>query len=316
MRYILFIFSFLIFPSFLTGEESIKSYDSFTDLSLQVSSLPEAKLVLTQSFIFPFIQGSGPLTSDNNIKTSFSAELSPISLNGITEIIWTPIAFFELSVGGLLGSGWNIPMADGIGINEPIGVYQEGNRRKSEINGSAFDGFIWNAWAGNALQFDLAAVFPGAWNHVLFRVYNEFRYSAYSKADSGNSWVFENQNENRNGWIWYGNAVIGYQMPLSPVLDFVGLMAEVDRNFYDTQGGDFWGDKLPYWIFSSLFNFNINPRLSSTLIIQMHTLRNYGTSDLKNLEGYWYQDLELQHDHGSQRLAFHRAAVIFNYKLR
>ena len=290
--------------------------ESSTDLSLHISSIPEAKLVFTQGFSFPFLRGTGPLTLDNNIKTNFSAELSPISLNGIAELIWTPIAFLEIAAGGRLGSGWNMPLGNGIGLNKPVGIFEPGNPRKSEIDGGAFDGLIWSAWGGKALQFDLAAVFPGAWNHVLFRVYDEIRYSAYSRAGSEDSWFFENIGEYRNGWIWHGNAVLGYQMPLSPVLDFVGLMAEVDINLYNTQGREYWGDNQPYWIFSSLFNFSINPRFSSTLILQMHTLRNYGTSDLENRDEYWYQDLELQHEHGAQRLMFYRAALIFNYKLR
>jgi len=295
----------------LLGEEITAS----TDLSLQVSSLPEAKLSLTQSFTFPFLQGSSPFTSGNNIKTAITAEVSPVSLGGIGSVIWTPAAFLELTGGARLGSGWNMALGNGIGLNIPING--SGIPRKAEINGSAFDGLHWSAWLGGAFQFDLGAVIPGDWNHVIFRAYDEIRYSAYTRAGPGDSWVFENdEGENRNGWTYHINGVLGYQMPLSPVLDFVGVMAEMDLNLYDTPDRDYWGDNLPAWTFSGLFNFTINPRFSTSLILQMRTLRNYGTSDLENREQLWYQDLELRHDNGSQRILFYRAALIFSYKLR
>jgi hypothetical protein len=291
-----------------------------TNLSLQVSSLPEAKLSMTQSFTFPFLQGSGPLTSGNNIKAGITAELSPVSLGGIGSVVWTPVAFLELTAGARLGSGWNMALGNGIGLNIPInGISDNGSEspRKSEINGSAFDGLHWGAWLGGAFQFDLGAVIPGYWNHVIFRGYDELRYSAYTRAAPGDSWVFENdRGENRNGWTYYISGVLGYQMPLSPVLDFVGLMAETTLNLYDTPGREYWGDNLPAWILSGLLNFTINPRFSTSLILQMRTLRNYGASDLENRERLWYQDLELRHDNGVQRILFYRAVLIFSYKLR
>ena len=310
---VLFIVIFILTPTLiLAGEEITAS----TDLTLNATTRPELKLGLTQSFTFPFLRGMSPLTSGNNIKAAITGEVTPISLMGIGELSWTPIAFLQFMTGGSLGSGWNIPMANGIGLNKPIGLYDPENVRKAEIDGKAFDGFIWSAWLGAAFQFDLAAVLNGDWNHVVFRAYNELRYSAYSRAGSGDSWVYINDmGENRNGWNWYGNFVLGYQMPLSPVLDMLGFMSEVNVNLYNTPGGDFWGDKLGRWIFTGFLNFGFTPKLSSTLALQMRTLRNHGSSDLENWDRYWYQDMELQHDYGSRRIVFYRVALILNYKL-
>ena len=314
------IFAFFCFyvPALvLTGEE----IEASTDISLQISSRPEAKLSLTQSFTFPFLRGSSPLTSGNNIKTALTAEVSPISLGAIGEATWTPIAFLQLAAGGRVGSAWNMPLGNGIGLNVPVGNYNPDNPREAEINGSAFDGLQWSAWVGGAFQFDLAAVIPGDWNHVVFRAYDELRYSAYTRAGSGDSWIFENDDgENRNGWIWHGNAVLGYQMPRSPVLDFVGIMGELEFNLYNTPGWEYWGDNYlghnGRITLSGFFNFAITPRLNTSLIFQMRTRRNHGTSDLENKDDLWYQDLELKHDNGSQRLVFYRAALILSYKLR
>jgi hypothetical protein len=292
-----------------------------TDLGLQISSAPEAKATLAQSFTFPFLRGQGPLTSGNNLKTVLTAELSPISLNGMAEATWTPIAFFQLIGGGKGGSGWNIKLFGediyGIGLNERGGYDAARGAHKSKIAGSAFDGFIWSAWAGGALQFDLAALFPGDWNHVFFRSYHEARYSAYTRAGSEDPWFFENDyGENQNGWIYNASFVVGYQMPLSPVFNAVAFMAEMRKNLYDTPGQSYWGGDLPSWMFTGLLNFTINPRLSAALAIQFRTFRNNGSSDLTNKGAFFYQDLKLQDSYDKRHFLFYRAAVLLNYKLR
>ena len=286
---------------------------SSTSLSLQLSTRPEAKLSVTQSFMFPVLRGSSPFTSGNNIRTNLTAEISPISLAGIGEIIFTPAAFLEIDIGSRIGSGWNMPLGNGIGLNQPIGS-SGGSLRKSEVSCEPFDGFQWSAWAGGALQFDMAALYPGDWNHVIIRVYNQLRFSSYTRAESGESWVLEHDDgENMNGWTLYSNAVLGYQMPLSPVLDFVGFMAEADYNLYDHSGKDYWGGNLPQWTFSTMFNFSITPNFSTTLIAQMRTRRNHGTSDLENNNGYWYQDMPISNENGKLRFVFYRVAAILTY---
>lgn len=290
---------------------------SSSDLQLQISTLPEAKLIFTQSFSFPFLAGPGPLVSGNNIKTSLSAEVSPVSLNGVGEIIWTPIAFIELGGGGRLGSGWNMALGNGMGLNVPIGAYDPDTPRKREIDGDPLDGLVWSAWAGGAFQFDLAAVVPGDWNHIIFRAYDEARYAAYTRAGKHDPWIWEaDDGENMNGWTWYCSLVLGYQMPRSPVLDFFGFMAEGERLLYNTPNGSFWGQDIGNWTFSGLYNFTITPRFGTTVILQMRTRRNHGTDDLNNKNNLYYQDLELSKENGPRRLVFYRAAFMLNYKIR
>jgi len=286
-----------------------------TDLLFQVSSLPEAKLSLSQSLIFPFLQGSGPLTKDNNIAAVLGAEFSPVSLNGKAEIIWTPAAFFLLSGGGMAGSGWNMALGNGIGINRPEDE-SAAKPRKAIIDGTAFDGLLWRAWGAGTVQFDLGAVIPGDWTHVLFQSRQELRCAAYSRAASGDAWVYEaDSGENQNGWVYYASYVLGYQMPLSPVLDTVAFMTEMEKQLYNTPGGEYWGENLGKWTFSGLFNFSITPRFSTALVVQMQTRRNHGSSNFNNKE-YYYRDFELKDDGGQTRLLFYRAALLFSYKIR
>jgi hypothetical protein len=294
------------------AEESITAS---TDLQLQVSTLPEAKLSLNQKFSFPFLRGSGPLTQDNNIALALSAEVTPVSVDGLAELIWTPAAFFMFSGGGLAYSGWNNPLGSGIGINAPIDENAQ-PPRKAEISGSAFDGLVWNAWGAATLQFDLGAVIPGDWTHVLFQTRQEFRYSAYTRAAQHEPWIFENDDgENMNGWNYRANYVLGYNMPKSPVLDTIAFMAEMKKSLYNSPNGDFWGESLGQWIFSGILNFSIHPRFSTALAVQMYTRRNHGISNFNNKE-YFYQDFELSDENGRLRVLFYRAALIMNYKIR
>ena len=311
---VLFVFTAL----FAAADDGIVSS---TELELTVSTRPEAKIGLIQSFTFPFLRGSGPLTSGNNLKTSLTFEAAPVFIAGIGQFVWTPIAFLEISGGGQAGSGWNLPVGYGIGLNVPIGSEGSGpgpkGERESEIDAKPFDGLQWKLWAGGAFQFDLAAVVPGEWNHVQFRAYSEMKYWAYTRAGKGDSWIIQSDDgDNMNGWVWSASFVLGYAMPLSPVLNFVGFMAEADRNLYDITKKADWGGNMGRWIFSGLFNFDIVPGLSAMMAIQMRTRPNYGTSDFENDAKLWYQDLKVQNDGGNRKLVFYRAALIVNWKIR
>jgi len=312
---------FLLLAAFLFAVTPIMAgegdgFKTSSDLEVTTTTLIELKLRFNQSFIFPFLQGQNPLVEDNNIKLVLSASVTPISLIGIGEIIWTPAAFFMLSGGADAGSGWNLPIADGLGINAPVDKNAPSSPpRKAKIYGNAFDGLVWSAWGAGTFQFDLGAIFPGDWTHVVFMTRQEFRYSANTGAGAKDSWIFENdEGENRNGWKYLANYVLGYQMPLSPVLSMIGVMAELDKNFYNAPGGDFWGDSLGLWHFSGFGVLSITPRFDTTVIIQMKTHRNHGLSLFNN--DYYYQDLKIEKEDGKRRLLFYRLALIFSYRLR
>jgi hypothetical protein len=254
------------------------------------------------------------LTKDNNITTAISAEVTPISLAGIGEISLQPAAFFIFSGGALAGSGWNMPLGNGIGIYEPE-VMDADKPRKAVLRGDSFDGLHWHAWGAATFQFDLGAVIPGDWNHILFQTRQEFRYAAYTRAGPEDSWVYRNDDrENKNGWVYNASYVIGYQMPLVPVLDTVGFMAEMKKFLYNTPGGEFWGENLGNWVFSGLLNLSIHPRFDATLAVQMWTRRNDDRSVSENYDEF-YQDFILNSE-AQRRLLFYRVALVLNYKIK
>ena len=274
---------------------------------LTLTTLPEAKLGFVRHFTFPFLEGSSPLTQDNNIALDLTAELSPVSVNGLVDAVWTPIAFFQLAAGGMIGSGWKIKLFGkdlyGMGINRDDGSGY------SEYSGSAFDGLLWKVKAGGVLQFDLAALIPGDWNHIVARTYHEINYLGYTAAGSGESWYFEVQDgENVNGFNYYGNLLIGYQMPI--ILDMVGILTEAELFLYDTPGRSNWGDDKIRWKFGLVGNVTYNENISSALIVQFHTVRNYLESDWKDL---YYRNRTLNNSK-PVKFAFYRCVLIASYK--
>ena len=297
-----------------------------TNLELQLTTRIEAGLNIKQNIIIPFLAGSNPLIKDNNINLAITGEFSPISLALKGELIWQPIAFLLVSGGGMAGSGWQLEAMGARGIGLVVPVENENpydySPRKFSVNGSAFDGLQWRAWGAMTFQFDMAAIFPGDWNHVVFQTRQEFRYAAYTGASAGESWIFrEFYKENINGWNYFASYVLGYQMPQSPVLNMIGIMAELEKNLYNLPGESYWGGNLGRWVFSGLFNFAIHPRFSTTLVFQMHTHRNYGGTDFEN--DYYYQDLAVKNNPGQnllifgdqRRLLFYRIALMLNFKI-
>jgi hypothetical protein len=278
------------------------------NINFTVSSLPEAQVSFTQGFTLPFLRGDGPLTEGNNVRTTLNAALTPVSVSGAMETVWTPIAFFKFAAGVRAGSGWNISLfggdITGLGLNRP----QAG--LSGQVDGQPLDGLVWRAHLGGTLQFDLAAIFPGDWNHVVMQNSHQVYYRAYTRASGDDAWYYEaDSGENQNGLNYYGSLLLGYQMPI--FLNTLGILAETEKYLYNTPGGDAWGDSLNRYVLGLLLNFTITPQISAALITQFNTLRNYTNPNAEDLY-YRYRTLDKANP---QRLKFFRAALIFSFKL-
>jgi len=283
---------------------------SSSELILQAATSPALKLFFIKRFNIPFLQGGSALTKDNNLNLALAGEISPISINGAADAVWTPIAFFQVSAGGRIGSGWNIILfgSDTYGI----GLNKSDASGKPEHAGKSFDGLLWKVKTGATLQADLAAVFPGDWNHVVARSYHEINYGGYTSAGKGESWYYENddgyQGENCNGFNYYGNLLIGYQMPI--FLNTAALLAEANLFLYDTPDRAKWGDDLIRWTFSFLLNFSVTKKMDIALITQFWTRRNFLEADWRDLY-YRYRTIDSSNP---IRLEFYRVAAALTYK--
>ena len=276
-----------------------------TTIGLTMTTKTELAAKISETISVPFLVGSGPLTSDNNVKFKLDGEASPVSLNAAFETVWTPIAFLEIVGGASAGSGWNIPMANGLRHNEREGAHD------AELTGGPFNGLVWSVKGGAALQGDLAAFKPGDWNHLIFRTYHAFQYRALTSADSEESWLYRaDDGENRNGWNYYGNYFLGYRMPIK--LNMIGLLVEEDLYLYDVDGGDTWGDDISRWTFGLLANYAFTDRFSAMLMAQARTVRNFtdATDDYE-----FYQDRVVDTD-DERRIEFYRLVATLTYRLK
>ncbi|GHV85131.1 hypothetical protein AGMMS50230_07390 [Spirochaetia bacterium] len=248
--------------------ENDKKIQQQTDLLLVASTAREMQFGFEKRIIFPFLQGTSALTSGNNITLKFGAELTPVSINILADTIWTPIAFLSFSLGSQIGSGWNYDMF-GTRMNG-MGLYRHAAQGDPEefADGSGLDGAVWDVHLGAALQFDLAAIFPGDWNHVVMKFENIVNYQNYTKARGTEQWYFKaDDGINQNTFGYYFSGFLGYQMPL--FLDMVGFQFESSLPFYNPQSGQSLTNRKPEMFWSLLAEFTIGKSFNIITIAQL-----------------------------------------------
>lgn len=229
---------------------------------------PEVKVSISRAISFPAFAGEGSLTKNNNLALSLACELSPVSLNANVQATLTPIAFLELSAGAGAGTGWELSAMGAVGL---------GMNDAGTIEARDFSGCVYRAWAGGSLQFDLAAVLPGEWNHLVLLASPRVIYQAYSKASSNQAWTWEaDKGMNFNGLKLAGNYLIGYQMPLA--LDLAGFLLQTEgwlgsvRDRAPSEGGGAnWGSDFTYFTFGPLFDFKLGDASSIAVLPQFKT---------------------------------------------
>jgi hypothetical protein len=165
---------------------------------------------------FPFLQGDAPLTQGNSLDVNLNLGLSPVTLKLEAELVLTPIAFLQFGLGGMAGSGWNAVLFNGLGLNtQPSG----------EIEKTPFGGLVLKTWGFGLFQFDLGALVPGEWTHVLLLSRGTLSYQYFTGANQNQAWQWAaDEGRNFNAPKLESTHFIGYQMPL--VLNTVGILFE------------------------------------------------------------------------------------------
>jgi hypothetical protein len=221
------------------------------------------KGIVTQRLVIPVLRGEGDFFKDNYLSLEGSGELSPVSINASFEATLVPIAFLKISVGAEAGTGWDMGFI-GLGVN-PADDTQD-------IEKKSFQGVVWRTWATGTFQFDLAALLPGKWNHVVAVVAPTVEYKAFTGADDDTAWLWEaDDGMNFNGFKLKGSYFIGYRMPLA--LDTVGLLMETEewlasvrnRSPQDSAGG--WGSDFTFLDFGPVLNFALGDKSSIAILL-------------------------------------------------
>lgn len=185
----------------------------------------ELRSIITYSYKIPVPFGTNPLVSGNNVKLVGTAEITPVSIALEPSVEFTPIAFLVFSSGFRMGTGWNF-----IGING-FANYDDAAGKYEPV--TPFADWYLRFWMQGLFQFDLAAVLPGDWNHVVTQATYQALYTMNTDVKKGDAWCWQGSNNLVNGWEYYSSVFLGYQMPL--LLQMVGVMFEFS-GYYDADG--------------------------------------------------------------------------------
>lgn len=104
----------------------------------------------------------------NNVNFSCALEISPVTFASQFGISFTPIAFLNFSTSAKVGTGW-----------EFIGIQGHGNYISSETGFmpyASLNNLYYEYKLSGLFQFDLAAIVPGDWNHVVTMATYDFIY--------------------------------------------------------------------------------------------------------------------------------------------
>lgn len=217
----------------------------------------EAKLEGGYSVKIPFLQGQGALFNGNNITLKSLLGVSPVAATLSADAVLTPIAVMELNLGGAIGTGWDFAPMDlsGLNLSSSPGL---------DVTSDSLGGAYYMGWAGGALQFDTAAIFPGDWTSVVMRTYHEISYQGYSNAGAEQGWEYELGGLRVNGLNYKGEYLVGYHMPL--ILNLVGIQVETFLHNIDTDSA------TPLTMDLSLVtNFAFTDRLTLMVVPQLTT---------------------------------------------
>ncbi len=235
----------------------------------------KCQFFINHSIEIPFLVGENSLTEDNNVTFDFRLNVSPVTLYLKSSALFTPVAFLEIELGGMIGSGWNASVFNGLGLNT-TGIPET----------DSFPGLVTELWSSAKLQFDLGVILPGKWSHLLLVANWELKFSYFSEADDFQPWQWlGDDGENLNGVKFNGTYFIGYKMPL--LVDIVGFLFETSQHLGDnrtlsTMDSGGWGSDFVELSFGPLVNFTFDKHHSLTTLFQFQTGRDYSDNTIFN----------------------------------
>ena len=308
-----FIFFFLTSFLFLNAQENGKPVSDnqkavgySTSITTLISWPPEALLGVTENFTVPVLNYDNPLTKDNNITFKLGAELTPVAMESKFGITWTPAAFFELYTEGRIGTGWKLNKEFlGVGINE-------NDNGVSALKPADFTKGVYSFTLGGAFQFDLGAVIPNDWTHVIFRIDQFALYKGMTGTGNLTSWIYQaDYGTNRNGWRYGASYVAGYKMPIP--LNLIALKVDTEKSFFAVPAGldkRTWGEDRFVTTIGPVLNFVIKKDYNIMLLAQWKFIPAVVREQTDNGDYVFYQTHQLDpQKHSAVRLR--RISIIF-----
>lgn len=286
-------------------EESKAKVKYSTNINFIANWPLEGRLSVTETIKVPVLNFDNPFMRGNNIAFKLGAELTPVTLEGKFDVVWTPLAFLEVYGGASIGSGWKLSNWHGLSVNQN----KDGKTHKVPIN---FQKAFYSANFGGALQFDLGAIIPTDWTHIIMRTDQYFLYRGVAGLNPLESWVIlDDDGENRNGFTYCASYVLGYQMPLP--MNMVAFRLETKKTFFSVPDGvdkSTWGEDRFNMLFGPIISFKPIDKLTILLIAQWKNVRSYTTDD----DTTFYQTRTIDKNKGD-KVIFRRVGIIFDINI-
>lgn len=184
----------------------------------------EGRIIADYGITIPTPLGENWLVKGATVAIDAKAELTPVTIKPMLDITFTPLPFIVFSAGVQAGTGWNLAGLQGMAL------YNDAENKYDDI--VPFKGWFYKAYAQGVFQFDLGAVIPGDWTHVLMMYTYQTYYHGLSGVPNGDIWMWQCSGKKANGLQNYQSLILAYGLP-NDVIKRVGVMGELD-GFYSS----------------------------------------------------------------------------------
>lgn len=234
-------------------------------------------------YTIPIPFGDSPLVSGNKLRFFGALEISPVSIAPAIGINFSPIAFLDFSAGASIGGAW-----DFIGIQG----LAKWNHSEKKYNSLPFQSGRYDAWISGTFQFDLAAIIPGEWNHVItLNTYKLIYKGVTHGGENGNPWLYQGSGEQANGLQYLASVIVGYQMPI--VLNIAAIQVELSGHYNGTKHyASQYHAMNPNFMdvgISPIGIFKLSEHDFLTVLFQFNNRRSFTTSHKKSSEELYLQ---------------------------
>lgn len=263
---------FAYYPKSAPVVSSSTHYAPFTG----VYSGIEGRVTGHAKYTLPTPIGTNPFTSGDNVCFDAYLEVTPVSVKPGLNISFTPVAFLVFSAGAEAGTGWNLLGIEGMAAWDPTVESHFGSL-------TPFTSMYYHFWTQGTFQFDTGALIPGDWTHVVMMYSYKAEYVGITGQNAQDLWLWQTSGNQVNGWKYYQNAILAYQMPL--VLKRAGVMAEFAGYYSDSvfANAAYQGDFMRIDV-SPLLQFEFGAKDSLAVLFNFATRRGYASEYEKSFE--------------------------------
>lgn len=210
------------------------------------------------------------LFADNKLVLEGAFSVTPVSLTPKAKISFTPVAFLNFSAGAGISTAWKFFGVKGLACYDPS--------EKEYIQQDTFKSYRYQTWFCSTLMFDLAAVWPGEYHHVVAVASWEINYQGLlNTQDNDDLYKFHSDGGLSEGAAYESNYILGYRLPCKLSLigfkaQFLGLLKDhfSDSAYYSKFDGDFMTVNI-----GGIANYDFNDKNSIVFLVEFGSRRSY-----------------------------------------